>query len=309
MRRAYFPTFAWVVLVYNVGVVLWGAVVRASDSGNGCGKHWPFCEGELVPHFSRAATWIEFAHRASTGGAVLLLALLAIWGLRAYPKGHPVRLGVGLALVFTFTEALLGAGLVLFALVAHNTSVARAIVMSAHLVNTLILLGSLTLTAWWAGGGDRLRLSGADERLTLSVAALTATAFLAVSGAVTALVDTLYPASSLAAALHQDIYPGVHYLIRLRIFHPFIAIAVCLVVLLIARSIAARWPTYNVKRFARLVMILFPLELAVGFVNLLMLAPMWLQITHLLLADGVWISLVLLVAATLSERIHPREVA
>src|SRR5579859_4927041 len=202
MRRIRFPLFAWGVLIYNVMVVLWGAVVRASVSGDGCGKHWPFCDGQLVPTIHRTATIIEFGHRLSTGLTLILLIPLVVWAFRLYPARHPARLGVKLSVFFIFTETLLGAGLVLFGLVAHNDSVNRAIVMSAHLVNTLLLLGALTLTAWWSGGGPVVTLRGQGTVGILLAVGLAGTLVLAVSGAVTALVDTLYPAKTLLAALH-----------------------------------------------------------------------------------------------------------
>ena len=45
MRR--FAKYAWGVLAYNLVVILWGAFVRATGSGAGCGSHWPLCNGEV----------------------------------------------------------------------------------------------------------------------------------------------------------------------------------------------------------------------------------------------------------------------
>jgi heme A synthase len=42
-------------------------------------------------------------------------------------------------------------------------------------------------------------------------------------------------------------------------------------------------------------------QLVAGFVNVLLLAPVWMQIVHLLLADTLWITYVLL-AGTSQER-------
>ena len=43
---------------------------------------------------------------------------------------------------------------------------------------------------------------------------------------------------------------------------------------------------------------LFILQLGAGVINLVLLAPVWMQVVHLLLADLVWITLVLLAAVT-----------
>ncbi len=145
-----FARFTWAVLAYNLLVILWGAYVRASGSGAGCGNHWPLCNGQVIPQPGRTATVIEFAHRLSSGLVLLLVIVLFVWARRTVPAGHPVRRSVGFVLLFTLGEALLGAGLVLFGLVEDNASVARAVTISLHLANTFLLLASLTLTGLWA---------------------------------------------------------------------------------------------------------------------------------------------------------------
>ena len=52
--------FAWGVLGYNLAVILWGAYVRATGSGAGCGSHWPLCNGTIVQPSPTTATLIEF---------------------------------------------------------------------------------------------------------------------------------------------------------------------------------------------------------------------------------------------------------
>src|ERR1044071_4013704 len=120
--NARFARYAWGVLAYNVAVVLWGAYVRATGSGAGCGNHWPLCNGEVTPHSPAIATLIEFTHRATSGISLALVGLLVVWAFRAYPRRHRVRLGAALSLVFLLTEALIGAALVLLEHVAKNTS-------------------------------------------------------------------------------------------------------------------------------------------------------------------------------------------
>jgi heme A synthase len=155
MKLSRFAWYAWGVLAYNILVILWGAFVRATGSGAGCGSHWPSCQGEIVPWSAQTATLIEFTHRLSSGLALLLVIGLVLWAWRIYPQGSLVRWGAGLSLFFILMEALIGAGLVLFELVAQNDSTARALAIAAHLVNTFILLSVLTLTAWWAGTGSK----------------------------------------------------------------------------------------------------------------------------------------------------------
>lgn len=302
MKLNRFAVYAWGVVGYNLLVIVWGAYVRASGSGAGCGSHWPLCNGEVIPHSRPIETFIELAHRLTSGLALLLIVGLAIWAFRAFPKKHPVRRGAALSLFFIFTEALVGAGLVLFELVADNASIARAMFMSVHLINTFTLLAFLTLTAWWASGAQFVRLKGQGFAAWLLGLALAGTLILAVSGAVTALGDTLFPSNSFAAGLSQDFSPTAHFLIRLRLLHPALAVTVGSLVLIVAGITNFLRPGGWVKRCMLLVTTLVVLQLGAGLLNVVLLAPIWLQLVHLLLADLLWLALVLLTASALT---HP----
>jgi heme A synthase len=302
MKVRRFSIFAWGVLAYNVGVILWGAYVRATGSGAGCGSHWPLCDGVVVPRSPRVETLIEFSHRASSGLALLLVAGLFVWALRAYPKGHIVRRGAAWSMFFVLTEALVGAGLVLFKLVADNASLTRAFSTAVHLVNTFLLLAALTLTARWASGGPRLRLRGREKRVWALGLGLLAVLVLGMTGAITALGDTLFPPESLAEGLRQDMDATANFMVRLRVVHPVIAVATAFYLILIAGLPEVTGEHPESKRFARALMALFVIQLVAGVVNVLLLAPLWMQQVHLLLADLAWIVLVLLAAAALAER-------
>src|SRR4051794_3568055 len=145
-----FAAFAWAVLAFNIPVILWGAYVRVSFSGDGCGAHWPFCNGQVIPQNMGAPMAIEFTHRMMTSIDSLAVIAMCVWAFRAFPRRHVVRLSSVLSLLFLFAEALLGAGLVLLRYVAKNQSAGRAWYLSAHLTNTMLLLGALTITAWAA---------------------------------------------------------------------------------------------------------------------------------------------------------------
>src|ERR1700720_4900598 len=83
--------FAWAVVSYNVLVILWGALVRATGSGAGCGNHWPLCNGQVIPLSPRIDTIIEFTHRCMTGGSTFLVLGLLIWTFRGTLKGQAAR--------------------------------------------------------------------------------------------------------------------------------------------------------------------------------------------------------------------------
>ncbi len=301
MKLTSFAKFSWAALFYTLLVILWGAYVRASGSGAGCGAHWPLCNGAVIPQAAQVQTMIEFTHRVMSGLTLLLSAGLFYWSRRAFGKGDRVRLGAALVLIFTLTEALVGAALVLFELVAGDTSVTRAVVIAVHLVNTFLLLASLTLTAWWASGGAPLRLRGQGALGRLLGIAWVAAILLGASGAVTALGDTLFPASSLAQGMQQDFSPAASFLIRLRVIHPLIAVSLAVYVTGVAVFAAKRRQSAEVRRYATGLVALFFLQLGLGALNVYLLAPMWMQMIHLLTADLVWIGLVLLSAAALKD--------
>jgi heme A synthase len=299
-RLAAFTGFAWFVLAWNIAVVLWGALVRITGSGAGCGNHWPDCNGQFTPN-ATTATLIEYTHRAMTGLDSVLVAALLIWAFRAYPRRHPVRLGAALSGLFLVTEALIGAALVKLEHVARNASTGRGYSLSAHLINTLTLLACLALTAWWSRGKPGINARGrAGAMAAISLAVVMV---LGISGAIAALGDTLYPAKTWAAGLTQDFDPAASIFVRLRVLHPVIAAGSAAWLLFYGVSSGRRRP--EVRSAAGIMLGFLGAQVLAGTTNLLLLAPGWMQIIHLLLADLLWISLVLLCAGTLA--VQPTE--
>jgi heme A synthase len=294
--------FSWSVLAYNVAVILWGAVVRATGSGAGCGSHWPLCNGVVVPRAPRIETIIELSHRLTSGLALVLVLALAVAVFRRRPKGDPARRAAAASVLLMLSEAAVGAALVLFRLVADNPSMARAMFMATHLVNTFFLLAALTLTAWFAGGGAPLRWRGHGWRSGALALGVLALLLAGVSGAVAALGDTLWPARSLSEALQQDLSPTAHLLIRLRLLHPAIAAAAGLFALfLTVQAPAHATNPANTTRWGRWTAACVLLQWIVGLLNVALLAPVWMQVVHLLVADLLWIAFVLFAAGLLGD--------
>ena len=264
MKLTNFAKFAWGVLVYNLLVIVWGAYVRATGSGAGCGSHWPLCNGEVIPRAPQIETMIEFTHRLMSGLSLLLVIWLLIWAFRAYPRGSIVRKGAVLCMVFIITEALVGAGLVLFEWVAHDASLGRALAMTVHLANTFFLLAVLTLTAWWASGGAAPRWRGNGSALVWLGIGLMGVLVLGMSGALTALGDTLFPVTSLQQGLSQDFSSTAHFLIRLRLLHPTIAIVVGIYLILMASYMRNTRSGGDTRRFSLLLTLVFIIQLAAG---------------------------------------------
>ena len=295
-----FTRYAWTVLGINLAVILWGAYVRASGSGAGCGAHWPLCNGVVIPRAPAIATIVEMTHRLTSGLALIAVVGLVVGAIRTLPKGHAARRAAYVSMFFILTEALVGAGLVLFEMVAHNASLARGWWISAHLINTFLLLASLSLTAWYASGEPApasRRVGGTGIAcIVLAVIALA----LGVSGGITALGDTLFPVNSFAEGLAQDAENGSHLFVRLRVWHPALAVIFAIGAIITSRKIARGLGDARVKALAGAVAGVLLLQLAVGAVNAVLLAPIPLQLAHLLLADAAWIALVLFSASAMA---------
>ena len=294
MGLSRFAKFAWGVLFYNLLVILWGAFVRASGSGDGCGAHWPLCNGEVIPVNADTQRWIEFSHRVSSGLVVPLVMVLMALAYAYFGKGHPIRKATVATMFFTITEALVGMMLVKLGWVDKDESAGRAFGMALHLINTFFLLASLTLTAHFAGGGQKFSLKNHGAVAWGLGLALFGVLVLGVSGAVTALGDTLRPLADGTSAFATAIDASAHYLEKLRPIHPLVATSVGLYLLLMAGLIAYLRPTNDVRRMAKWVGGLFVIQMAIGMVNVVLKAPIWMQMVHLFFADLIWIAMLLL---------------
>ena len=299
--RKNFARFAWAVLAYNLAVILWGAYVRASFSGDGCGAHWPTCAGQILPSAMSTPRLIEFTHRMMTSLDSLATIVLVLWAYRAYPRKHAARRYALYSVVFLIVEALLGAGLVLFRLVAHDASAGRAWSMALHLTNTMLLLGAYAITAWLAfRDQNAIRLRDMTSILKMAVATTFA---VSITGAIAALGDTLFPTTSLANGVAQDFASGSSLLLRLRLIHPAVAIVSAIYLLWAAFNAMQNREEGDPLRGAGLrVALVVLVQVMAGFANIYLLAPIWMQLVHLLTADLLWIAVVLLVCEQIRAR-------
>lgn len=304
MRHRNLARFAWFAVFYNVLVVLWGALVRASGSGAGCGNHWPLCDGQVIPVSPGFHTIIEFVHRQMTVGSTLIVIALLVWTFRATVKGHAARWFAIASALLLVNEAFLGMLLVKLGYVTENQSAGRMVLLSVHLSNTLLLVAALTLTARFLASGQPWSGLHRAPGFGWALAGLAATIGVGVSGSMAALGDTLFPAASLRAAYLQDFAASSPWLLRLRLVHPASALlAAVFVIWLIGRSRQAYphcLPELEPRRtlLARRVVLLLALQFCLGIADVLLLAPAWMQLLHLLGADLYWVSLVLLAAET-----------
>ncbi len=319
---------ARVALCFSVAVIGWGALVRATGSGAGCGSHWPLCNGEVLPVLGLQKTFIEFFHRVTSLLSLLLCLGLVVVARREYPRGAWTRKAAAAAGFLILLEAVLGAGLVLWKLVEQDQSLFRVLFLGVHLLNTFALLAALTLCGHWAVQEKSAQLvlvsssagfSGSSGRGYWREALATFALFslflkVGAAGGITALGDTLFPAHSLAEGFAQDWSSTSHFLIQLRIWHPALAVVFAglsfyvlwryrgrlldrVAVGAAALPSAPDQVNAAVVFYATCFAMTLLAQMLLGLINLLLLAPLWLQISHLLLADLLWIFLVLMAAS------------
>lgn len=291
-RSAGVVRFAQVTLAANFLVILWGALVRATGSGAGCGNHWPLCNGEVIPPSPTVHTLIELTHRITSGLALVLVVALVLLTRRRFTAGHWARRGAVASLILMLVEAGIGAGLVKFELVAHNASLARAFSLGAHLINTQLLLAAIFLTGRWAAGREAPAPGAAGRRSWWPVVALGALLVVGMSGAIASLGDTLFPARSLAEGMAQDRDATAHILVRLRVWHPLLALLAGSFVIALAAAIGRWHADPRLARASRVVAGMVLVQWMIGVLALVMLVPMALQLLHLMSADLLWLAVV-----------------
>lgn len=291
---------AWVTLIWHVVTILAGTIVRATGSGDGCGSHWPLCNGEVLPVAPTIKTIIEFTHRRiSAFDGLLVLITVGLVGYR-FRFRHTATHAALVMLVLTGFEAWIGKYIVNAGLVAENKSMFRAVWMSLHLVNTFVLLTSSAVTAWCASNRPAIRLRRQGPVLAVILLTFVTMIVLGISGAITALGDTLYPANSHDEVMRLARADNAPAILRLRILHPYIALSAGCFIVIVAAMLKHLRPSRETARWGSMVGWLFVLQTAVGGLNVWLRAPIPMQVIHLLLADAVWLSMVFLSVGALS---------
>jgi cytochrome c oxidase assembly protein subunit 15 len=299
--------FAWGVLAYFIAVILWGTLVRATGAGAGCGNHWPLCNGTVMQRSASVETMIEFTHRLTSGISFFAVVGLAVWCFAGTMRGHLARVAAAASVAFTLIEAILGALLVKLGLTAQSQSPLRPAYLALHLTNTLLLLAALTLTAHLLGRETGFLRGSIRLRAPLAaVAGVLAVMIVGVTGSLAALGDTLFPVSSLGLAMAQDFSPASGWLVRWRWMHPAAAFLASLFLIWMLVRAARRNAQQDNRSLAALVLLLLAAVFSLGLLDVMLLAPLWVQVAHLLAADTLWAALVVLTAKLTIEPIETR---
>jgi len=283
-------------------LIIQGAFVRATGSGAGCGRHWPTCNGEVVPLSHTTESFIEFSHRLLSL-VILLFGAWLVWrafGERRQNKGLWVTALASFVLLLN--EAFLGALTVLWGLTGDNVSMARGLMVASHLVNSLLLVGGLSLVYFFARNPDaKLRWRGQWGLLTVLVVGIFSMLLLMFSGGIASMGNTMFPSESLAQGIAQDFNSEAHLLIRLRVLHPVLGMTVGTYLLVLLGLTWWLKPDANVKRVSRYLAGTYVAQLVIGLLNLLLLAPVFVQLLHLATATAIFAQLTLLAITALTS--------
>jgi heme A synthase len=291
MQRHLFSKLSWWFVGYLIAVILFGAWVRIAGAGAGCGNHWPLCNGDVVPTAPQTKTIIEFTHRV-TSGLCGVFGLVFIFFARRVGDRRVLRAALA-TMFFILVEGFVGAVLVKKELVVNDASMSRAVVIGLHLANTLLLMASATAMAWWAS--PPVVATRANAR-GLLLAAMIVLVLTNMTGAVTALGDTLFPLQptldgTLWAKVREDLTTGQHFLVRLRVIHPFVAVFCAAFLSGVVGSIRRGYRgDAGMQKLLHWPLMLVGVQVLLGGLNVVLAAPGFIQISHLLLAQLVWVS-------------------
>lgn len=289
MSQKNLSRYAWVLVYYTLFVIVWGAWVRISHSGDGCGNSWPLCDGALFPKEAETKTWIEYFHRLTSGFYGIVVMHLFYLTRKYFPPASQQRTWGLATLILMLIEAGLGAALVLKGLVGENATVFRLIVMTLHQVNSLLLVGSTVGLALVTAKPAIFQVDW--KKLFLHRGLLLVFILIPATGAWAALSNTLFPSTDLIQGLTDDLSPNSPWILKLRFFHPTIAASLCIYWSYFFWNKSEDTEDLEAKKSSQFLAVFFVVALVFGMLTLLNLSPVWMKLVHLTLAQLLWIAL------------------
>jgi cytochrome c oxidase assembly protein subunit 15 len=107
----------WLSVLTTIGmlfILLGGALVTKTDSGMGCGRSWPLCDGQLIPKDVTPELIIELAHRVVSGTVGILVLLVSIMAWRAIGHIRETKFLAFNSIFFLVLQGLIGAAAVIW---------------------------------------------------------------------------------------------------------------------------------------------------------------------------------------------------
>jgi len=291
-----FINLAMTTVLLTVGLIVFGAIVRVTDSGLGCGNSWPLCDGKVLPPLDNLTAWIEWSHRliAMLIGVLGIGMLVLSW--RGYRKNNPVVLTITFiaAGLFAFQSGL-GAIVVIFDL--------PPTIVTLHLASAMLLLGALLLSAILAWHRPPATPTPRDVVTTLAYVTMALSLIIILTGALVrgsgaTLACPDYP------LCNGEILPfGQGSLETVHMMHRLAVVGLGFMLIMLVWYIYRGGRGVLLRRLSVLALVLYFAQAIVGaFFVLTSAAPIW-GASHVGLASTVWALLVAICAIdTLNSR-------
>jgi heme A synthase len=279
--------FSWLALAtacLTVGLIVFGAVVRVTDSGLGCGNHWPLCNGTIFPPLDNITAWIEWLHRLFALLIGLCGLAMLVTAIRARKVQRPAVLVLTvIAALLYVTVATLGRYVVV-----HDL---QPTLVTLHLGVAMLLLGSLLSTAILAR--YRPTQSYPRDRFTVLVYLTAALSFIIiltgalVRGSGAALACVTWPlCNGSAFPFDQGQLASIH------MFHRYAVIALGVSLLLMVVSALGNRGQGPARALAVLALVAYVAQAGIGAMYVFTVGSALSGALHVLFAALTWALLV-----------------
>jgi cytochrome c oxidase assembly protein subunit 15 len=94
-------------------VLMMGSTVTNTGSAEGCGRHWPLCQGEFIPSYA-VTTAIEFGHRVVTAIEGVLILAVSIGAILIRRRNRQVKVLVAVLIGTLILQSGMGAAAVMW---------------------------------------------------------------------------------------------------------------------------------------------------------------------------------------------------
>ena len=282
----------YVALVLGFAQVVFGAIVRITGSGMGCGDHWPDCYGAFTPAHDAPTLLVEISHRY--GAAALSIAIIALFVITWMKRDEPGVGGTG----GTLRPALLALLLVVVAAVFGAITVKLGLnpfVVVTHLAIAMSLLAVLVVVVVRAGGFGSRSVPARYQRTLRSGRAAVGLTFLAlVLGALTA--------NTPGAAQSCQGFPWCRAILvhgaplNIQIIHRVIALLLLGHLIGVVAGVRRRAETRVVRVAATSALGVVLLQILVAAAMVELSLPAGLRSLHQALGTALWIVVVALTA-------------
>ena len=285
-------------LLLGFAQVVFGAIVRITGSGMGCGDHWPDCYGSFTPAHNGPNLLVEISHRYGAAALSLAIAVLAVaaWLKRREPgvggPGGVLRPSI-VAVLLVVVAALFGAVTVKLAL--------DPLVVVTHLVIAMSLLAVLVLVVVRAGGFGALAIGERSQRTVRAGMIATDLTFIAlVLGALTA--------NTPGAPLACQGFPWCNVIgergspLVIHVWHRIIALLLLGHLIGVAIAVRKRGEPRPLRIAAWIALSLVSLQIVVAATMVEMHLPALLRSIHQAVGTALWIAVVALTALASGQR-------